>query len=339
MKSLIYTLLIPLLLLPFLFSCSENNNPTDKISVGISLGPMHERWEKDRVFLKEKLEAKGAEVIIKIANNDEALQKEQFLELIERQVDVIIITAVNSVSAGALVQVAKKNGVDVIAYDRLIRNCDLDYYVSFDNIKVGELQADYLSRVSPTGSYAILGGSPKDNNSTLLRLGQMNILQPLITRKDINIVLDKNVDNWDADIAYQIINDYLKESMELDAIVSSNDEIAKGVCKALKEHDLCGKILVSGQDAETDACRRIMEGRQTMTVYKYIESLANATTNIAIAMANDMTLPYSQITINNGKNMVPAIQLPNMIQVTKENMRMTVIADGYIDENVVFEGL
>jgi len=339
MRSIIYKLLTLLLVSSILFSCNNDNQSADEVTIGISLGPMHERWEKDRDFLTEKLESKGAKVIVKVANNDEALQKEQVLELIKDQVDVLIITAINSEAAGALVQVAKTNGVDVIAYDRLIKNCDLDYYVSFDNIRVGELQADYISRIAPTGKYAILGGSPTDYNSMLIRLGQLNILQPLITRKDIEIVLDKDVQDWDDEIAYQIVSEYLDESTELDAIISSNDVISKGVCKALKEHGMCGQILVSGQDAETDACRRIMEGRQTMTVYKYIESLANATANIAMDLATNGDNPYTQVTINNGKNMVPAIQLPNMIQVTKENMRMTVIADGYIDEKVVFEGI
>jgi D-xylose transport system substrate-binding protein len=339
MKNLVYKLFIVFFTFSVFLSCSNNKKSPEEITIGISLGPMHERWEKDRDFLKEKLEAKGAKVIIKEANNDEAVQKEQFLDLIKSGVDVIIVTALNSDAAGALVQVAKKNDVDVIAYDRLIKNCDLDYYVSFDNIKVGELQADYLSRIAPTGNYAILGGDPKDYNSMLIRLGQMNILQPLVTRNDIKIVLDKNVEKWDSEVAYQIVSDFLNESTDLDVIVSSNDGISKGVCKALKEHELCGKILVSGQDAVTDACRRIMEGRQTMTVYKYIETLANATTNIAMALAENGNYPYSQVTINNGKKMVPAIQLPNMIQVTKENMRMTVIADGYIDEDIVFADL
>lgn len=335
MKSLVYKLLTLLLISTIIFSCK----PKDQIKIGISLGPLHERWEKDRDYLLEGFANKDAKVIIKEANNDEALQKEQFLDLVKAKVDVIIMVAINSDAAGALVQVAKNNGVKVIAYDRLIKNCDLDYYVSFDNIKVGELQADYLTRIKPQGNYAILGGSTKDQNSTFLRLGQMNILQPLITRNDINIVLDENVTNWDPEIAYRIVSNFLKESKDLDAIVSSSDRIAEGVCKALKEYELCGTILVSGQDAETAACRRIMEGRQTMTVYKYIESLASATVNIAISLAENGSVPYSQTTINNGKIMVPSIQLSNMIQVTQENMRMTVIADGYLDEKVVFEGL
>lgn len=327
------------LVLVFILTTAFSCIPKDQIKVGISLGPLHERWEKDRDYLIDDLEHRGAKVIVKEANNDEATQKEQFLDLVKAKVDVIIMVAVNSDAAGALVQVAKKNGVKVIAYDRLIKNCDLDYYVSFDNIQVGEMQADYLTRIKPRGNYAILGGSLKDQNSTFLRLGQMNILQPLITRKDIKIVLDKNVDNWSPDIAYKIVSDYLNENKDLDAIVASSDRIAEGVCKALMEHQLCGTILVSGQDAETEACQRIVEGRQTMTVYKYIESLASATSNIAVSLAKNGSLPYSQTTINNGKIMVPSIQLSNMIQVNKENMRMTVIADGYLDEKVVFRGI
>jgi D-xylose transport system substrate-binding protein len=336
MKNLVYKLLSIIFLFTVFSSCNQQK---DQVKIGISLGPLHERWEKDRDYLIDNLEHKGAKVILKEANNDEATQKEQFLDLVKSKVDVIIMVAINSEAAGALVQVAKKNGVKVIAYDRLITNCDLDYYVSFDNIKVGELQADYLTRITPKGNYAILGGDPKDYNSTFLRLGQLNVLQPLITRKDINIVLDANVKNWDADVAYTILNEYLKKSTDLDAIISSNDMISKGVCKALQEHELCGKVLVSGQDAETDACKRIMQGKQTMTVYKYIETLTNATTNIAFSLAENGSLPYSQTTINNGKIMVPSLQLTNMIPVTKENMRMTVIADGYLDEKVVFEGI
>ncbi len=332
MKNLILKLLAILFLIPTLFSCASK----DRVKIGISFGPMHERWEKDRDYLMESLESKGAKVLFREANNDEKAQNEQFLDLVKSKVDVIIIVPLNSKSAASLVQHAKKNGIKVIAYDRMILNCDLDYYVSFDNIKVGELQAEYLTRIAPKGNYAVLGGDLNDYNSTFLRLGQMNVLQPLITRQDIKIVLDKNIDNWSADVAYGVLHDYLNTSSGLDAVIASNDQIAEGVCRALEEKGLCGKVLVSGQDAETDACKRIVEGKQTMTVYKYIESLSAAAANIAISLAGDNTLPYSQTTINNGKIMVPAIQLPNVIAVNKENMRMTVIADGYLDDKVIF---
>jgi len=318
------------------FFITNSCNRQAPAHIGISIGPVHERWLRDTEFLVKNLEAKGAKVYVKSADNDETKQREQILELMKSHIEVLIVTAVNSESCGDLVDKAKEQGIKVIAYDRLIRNCDLDFYISFDNVQVGEMQADYLARIKPTGKYAILGGSPKDNNSILLHLGQMNILQPLITRKDIEIVIDKHVDNWDAKIAYDIMNNYLAGSNELDAVVASNDQIAEGVCKALTEKGLIGKVLVSGQDAETPACKRIMNNEQTMTVYKYVESLANATANVAIALAQGGDIPYSQTTINNGQIMVPAIMLPNTIQVTRENMRMTVIADGFIDEKEVF---
>ncbi len=334
MKSIVCKLLSLIFAFTMIISCQ----PKTEVKIGFSLGPMHERWEKDRDFLVDNFKSKGVKLIVKEAHNDEETQKKQFQELLKANVDVIIIVAINSNAAGALVQMAKEKGVKVVAYDRLIMNCDLNYYVSFDYIKIGELQADYLTRIKPTGNYMILGGAVEDHNSGFLHLGQMNILQPLVTKNDIKIVSDTYVKDWSADVAYDIVNGYLTETSDLDAIVSSNDMMAKGASKALDEHGLTGKVLISGQDAESDACKRIVDGKQTMTVYKYTESLANATTNIALSLAINGDLPYSQTTINNGKIMVPSVQLPNMIQVTKENMRMTVIADGYLDEKVVFNG-
>ena len=309
---------------------------TDQLEVGISMGPLHERWIKDSDYLKQYLEAKGAVVSIMNAEGDELQQARQAKELIDNGIDVLIIVPVNSESAGKIVDYAKSRGVKVIAYDRIVMDCDLDFYVSFDNVRVGEIQADYLTRIKPVGKYAILGGDPNDNNSKLLRLGQMNVLQPLVTKGDIKIVLDQNVDNWDADNAYRIVNEFLSEGKELDAIIASNDGLSGGAHRALQEHGMVDKVIISGQDAETAACKRIVNGEQTMTVYKVVESLAHSTANIAITLANDELLPNSQATVFNGKMMVPAVLLSSMIPVAKENIRMTVIADGYLDENEVF---
>jgi len=164
----------------------------------------------------------------------------------------------------------------------------------------------------------------------------MNVMGPLITRGDIQIVLDINVDNWDAEGAYQIIKEYLEGGNKLDAIIASNDALAGGAAKALLEYEMVNNVIISGQDAEIDACKRIVQGKQTMTVYKVVESLAYSTANIAITLANGELLPNSQTTVFNGKMMVPAVLLSTMIPVAKENIRMTVIADGYLDETEVF---
>ncbi|MCK4817203.1 substrate-binding domain-containing protein, partial [bacterium] len=122
----------------------------------------------------------------------------------------------------------------------------------------------------------------------------------------------------------------------LDAIVASSDMLSGGAARALAEHGLEKDILLSGQDAQMDACRRIVQGTQTMTVYKVIESLASSTAKIAISLAQDETIPNTLTTVNNGSKMVPAILISSIIPVGKENIRMTVIADGFLDEKEVF---
>ncbi len=231
---------------------------------------------------------------------------------------------------------AAARGIKVIAYDRIIKNCNLDCYLSFDNIRIGEIQAEYLTKIKPKGKYAILGGAPEDNNTNQLRIGQMNILQPLIVKGDIQIVFDMNIEGWNEDKAYEAVKQYLEEGKKLDAIVSSSDKLSRGAARALAEYGLGKDVLLSGQDAETDACRRIVEGTQTMTVYKVIESLASSTAQIAVLLARDQAIPNTLTTMNNGTKMVPSILLPSIIPVGEENIRMTVIADGFLDENQVF---
>lgn len=332
--STLKTIILILSGVVLLNSCNQDEN----IKIGFSLGPEQERWEKDKNYLINKVEKEGAKIIVKEAKQDEETQDKQINSLLKSGVDVLIITPVNSESAAKYVKKAHENGVKVIAYDRIIKNCDLDYYVSFDNIKVGELQAEYLSKLQPTGNYIILGGAMKDNNSALLRLGQMNVLQPLIDRGDINIILDKNIADWSEEKAYKEINNFLEKNNEKpDAIIASNDILANGAAKALKEHGMEEDVLLSGQDALLEACQRIVKGTQTMTVYKFIESLAATAANIAISIAKDEPVMNTQLTINNGETMVPAILLPSMITVNKNNIRMTVVADGYLDEKKIFE--
>ena len=275
------------------------------------------------------------------AEGSESTQAKQVNELATKnKVDVLIIIPVNSETAGLMVDNAKrssKEGLKVIAYDRLVKNCMLDFYLSFDNVKVGELQADFLTKIKPKGKYAIIGGSQIDNNAILAKLGHMNVLQPLIFKGDIEIVLDHFVDRYNPNIAYKVIDDYLNENKELDAIISMSDGLSTGISMALEKHNMSNKVLLTGQDALLDACKRILAGKQTMTVYKFNESLAQSTANVAIQLAKGESIINSYMTVNNGKKMVPSILLPSMIPVTKDNIRMTVLADGYLDEKQLFE--
>jgi D-xylose transport system substrate-binding protein len=334
MKTHIANLFTAIVICLLLLGCTK----TDDITIGISMGPAHERWTKDISYLTQHLESQNAKVIVREANGSQVEQARQAKEMIEKEkLDVLIIVPVNSDAAGKLVDYAKSRDIHVIAYDRIIKNCDLDFYLSFDNVRIGEIQAEYLTKIKPRGSYALLGGDPGDNNSLLLRIGQMNVLQPLIIRGDIKIVIDENVEKWDDGIAYQIMKDYLTENDPPDAIIASSDGLSRGASKALLEFGV-EDVLLSGQDAETDACRRIVEGHQTMTVYKVIESLAASAANMAILLANNEDVPNTLATVNNGIKMVPAVLVSSIIPVGIENIRMTVIQDGFIDEKEVFVG-
>jgi D-xylose ABC transporter substrate-binding protein len=280
----------------------------------------------------------GGEVLVARAENDQEKQINQANELIKEGAKVLVVVPVDSEASAELVKQAHSKNVKVIAYDRIIKNCNLDFYITFDNLKVGEMQAEYLTRAKDSGKYAILGGDANDHNSLLLRLGQMNILQPKIESGDIKVVVDKYVKNWSTDIAFATIDSYLsKNPGELDAIVASNDNLATGAYRALEKHGMNGKVLLSGQDAELDACRRIAKGQQTMTVYKFIETLAVTAASTAVSIAKNEPIMSTQLTVNNDRIMVPSILLPSMIAVHNENIRMTVVADGYLDEKKIFE--
>ena len=314
------------------FGCKKE----DKVKIGFSLGPVHDRWHRDVEYFTSKVQSMGGEVIVKESGGDNMNQCDQAEKLIKNGIDVLVIVPEDSEKAARIVKTAHNAGVKVLAYDRIIKNCDLDYYVSFDNVKVGELQAEYITKLCPKGNYVILGGSPDDNNSFLINLGQRNVLQPLIEKGDVKIVLEEFVYKWDEDAAFKIMDDFLQGTdKKIDAIIASNDPLANGVFRALKKHGLAGKVYLTGQDAEVEACKRIANGKQTMTVYKIIESLATTAANSAFALANDKHLLNTQLTVNNGKKMVDAILLPSMYVVHRENIRMTVVADGYIDESEI----
>jgi D-xylose transport system substrate-binding protein len=318
---------------------SSGCNNTSDIKIGFSVGPSHERWEKDIDYLSARVRNAGAAIFVAEAGNSHEIQLEQVRELLKKNIDVLVIVPVDSRRASEIVRLAHNKDVRVIAYDRIINNSDLDFYISFDNIRVGEMQAEYLTRVQPSGNYALLGGDARDNNSILLRLGQMQVLQPLIESGNIAVVIDEYVKDWSGEEAFRMIDSYLRTNPGgIDAIVASNDHIAEGAFNAIVRNNIPGKVLLSGQDAELQACIRIAQGNQTMTVYKYIETLATVTAATALQLAKGEPVMNTQLSVNNGKIMVPSILLSSMVSVHPENIRMTVIADGYLNEGMVFGG-
>jgi D-xylose ABC transporter substrate-binding protein len=292
---------------------------------------VRERWEKDMTLFEKQVNELGGTCMISIADSDPDKQLEQAKEMISKGVEVLVVIPVNQEKAADIVAYAHNNYVPVIAYDRLIKNCNLDYYISTDNIKVGELQAEFLTKIKPIGKYGIIGGSTVDHNAYLLNLGQMNILQPLIEKGDIEVVFNQYTKTWSLHEGYEITNNYLNTNGSVDAIIAGNDALADGAISALKEHNMDGHVLVAGQDADINAIRNIVAGNQTMTVYKPIESLAYAAANAAIKISEGTAPSNMNITIHNGKRLVPAILLDAQV-VHRQNINLTVISEGFIQE-------
>jgi D-xylose transport system substrate-binding protein len=270
----------------------------------------------------------GAALDVQVANGDDAVQTKQCDNMLTKGVDVLIVAPHNGEIAASIVEAAHRRGVPVIAYDRLIKNSDVDLYTSHQVEKMGEMQAQYALDHKPKGNYVLIGGSPTDNNALLLRKGQMNILQPAIDRGDIKIISQQFAREWKAEEALRITEDALTRTRNtIDAIVASNDGTAGGAISALEATGLAGKVLVTGQDAQKDAIQRIVKGTQTMTIYKPIQPLAFGAVDAAIKLARKQPVDAPD-KINNGKIDVPSI-LHQPIAVDKSNVDQTVIKDGY----------
>ncbi|OEH93874.1 D-xylose ABC transporter substrate-binding protein [Bacillus solimangrovi] len=315
----------------------ETASSDDGIVIGFSMDTLEEeRWQRDRDLFVARAEALGATVNVQAANGDDAKQLAQAENLISQGVDIIVVVPHDAEVTASIVEKAHKEGIKVISYDRLIKNSDVDLYVSFDNERVGEMQAKAITEIVPSGKYALIEGADTDNNAHLFKKGQMNILQPLIDSGDIEIVYDQWTDEWDpANALANMENALTANNNEIDAVVAANDGTAGAVIQALAAQSLAGEVPVSGQDAELAGVQRIVEGTQTMTVYKPIKLLAETIAEQAVAMAEGNEVETNS-TVNNGKIDVPSILL-DPISVNKDNIDDTIIADEFHSKDDVYK--
>jgi len=325
---------IALMLVFFAAACVEappdkSNNSSGRIRIGLSMDTLkEERWQRDRDLFVERAKELGADVLVQSADSDDNVQTQQSENLLTQGVNVLVVIPHNGEVAASIVEASHRQNVPVVSYDRLIRNSAPDLYISFDNEKVGEMQARYLVEHAPKGNYVLIGGAPTDNNATLFRKGQMNILKPSIDRGDIRIVADQWARDWLASEALRHTENALTQANNnVVAVVVSNDGTAGGAIQALEEQKLAGKVLVSGQDADLAALQRIIAGTQSMTVYKPVAQLARRAAEAAVALARREKVE-STSAINNGKVDVPSVLLEPIV-VDRSNIIDTVIKDGY----------
>ena len=298
-----------------------------KIQIAMSFDSfVIERWQRDRDVFVSTVKELGATVNVQNANGDVEKQKEQIEYFIKKGVDVIVIVCIDSDSLKSTVQKAKDEGIKIIAYDRLVTNSDADLYITFDNEMVGTLMAEALAQSGAAGKNVLmLGGSPLDNNVPAVENGFKTVCE----REGMTVIDSIHCDGWRAEIAGDYI--YENEDTVRDAagIMCGNDNLAGQVIRALSEKRLAGDLPVVGQDADLEACQRIVEGTQTMTVYKPVEKLAKRAAECAIALAKGEPITGDDVTVmNDGTYDIPYIGL-TPIAVTKDNLDAVIIASGF----------
>ncbi|WP_370681927.1 D-xylose ABC transporter substrate-binding protein [Comamonas sp. GB3 AK4-5] len=303
--------------------------------IGFSIDDLRvERWTHDRDYFVEAAQKMGATVNVQSANANEAKQIAQIENLIAQNVDALVIVPFNSKVLSNAIASAKKKGIRVVSYDRLILNADVDAYISFDNEKIGEMQAQALVKLAPKGNYFLLGGASTDNNSRMFRAGQMKVLQPLVDKGDIKIVGQQWTPEWDPMKAQSIVENALTANgNNIQGIVASNDGTAGGAIQALNGQKLAGKVLVSGQDADLAGVRRVAEGTQAMTVYKPIKQIASSAAEMAITLVKGGK-PKFNTKLNNGKKDVETLLLTPTL-LTKDTLDI-VIQDGFYTHQQIF---
>ena len=323
-------------------SAANGNCATDvraqPIRIGLSLDTLKEaRWQRDRdIFVKRATEL-GAAVSVQSANSDDTVQMRDCESLIASRVDVLVIAPHDGLAMAKAVEKAKAVGIPVIAYDRLIKNADIDLYTSFDNVEVGRQQARYmLEKLGGKGRIVRIYGAPTDNNARLFKAGQDEVLKPGIDRGDVVVVHEDWAEDWKPENAKRIASAAITKGERFAAVLASNDGTAGGAIQALEEEKL-SNVLVTGQDAELPACQRIAAGSQAMTIYKPLSKLARTAAEIAVAMGRRQVV-VANSTVDNEKKAVPALLVP-VIPVDAENLLQTVVKDGFHPYEDVYRGV
>lgn len=339
MKKIGIIVMLTMSLLISITGCSkkqENDKDTDamekKIQIGLSFDSfVIERWQRDRDVFVSTAQELGAEVNVQNANGDVKEQISQINYLINKKMDAIVVVAVDSEALTSVLKKAKEAGIVIIAYDRLVANADADLYISFDNEKVGRLMAEALVKDVPEGGNIItIFGPTSDNNVNLVEKG----FNAVIEDSSLHVVYSVNAKEWLAEEAFKAVNAALTKTPVINGVMCGNDNLASEAVKALSENRLAGKVVVTGQDADLVACQRIVEGTQSMTVYKPVDQLAKTAADYALKLAKGEDIRFDQ-TINDGSKEIPYVKL-EPIAVNEENIYRVIVEGGFQREEDVY---
>jgi D-xylose transport system substrate-binding protein len=323
-----------LLVFVFLFTACKpdtnkpgENKPTneDECIIGMSFDSfVIERWIRDRDVFVSTANGLGAEVNVQSANGDVQTQISQIKYFMEINVDAIVIITADAVALADVLKEAKGKGIPVICYDRLVIDAGADLYISFDNEAVGKLMAQAICDNVPDGGKIVeIMGPETDYNVDQVMRG----FDSVCDEHNMNITLKYNCDNWKPELAYDFVNEHFDQISTADAIMCGNDALAGEAIHALAERGYAGSIYVTGQDGDLEACQRLVEGTQLVTVYKPVEKLARLAAEYAVKLATGESLGETE-KFYDGTQDIPYIAI-EPYGVTRENLDEVIIDSGF----------
>ncbi|MCB1465119.1 MAG: D-xylose ABC transporter substrate-binding protein, partial [Nitratireductor sp.] len=298
-----------------------------------------ERWKTDEAAIKSVIEANGDTYISADAQSSSAKQLSDVESLLAQGANALLLVSQDTQAILPAVQAAADEGIPVVAYDRLIED-PRAFYITFDNVEVGRMQARAVFAAQPKGNYVMIKGSPTDPNADFLRGGQQEILQEAIDKGDVKIVGEAYTDGWLPANAQRNMEQILTANdNKVDAVVASNDGTAGGVVAALTAQGMEG-IPVSGQDGDHAALNRVAKGTQTVSVWKDARELGKRGAAIAVALADGTAMADVEgavkFTTPGGKEVDAVFLAP--VPVTKDNLGVVVDA-GWITKEELCQGV
>ncbi len=343
MKPLVRVVLAAkvLLLILVLLSVGLSQSPR-RLVVGVSWANFQEeRWKIDERAIREQLGRMGADYISADAQSSSEKQLNDIDALIARGANALIILSWDKDAILPAIEKAKAARIPVVAYDRLIEN-NYAYYITFDNVEVGRMQARAVYAVRPRGNYAFILGSPTDPNADFLHKGQLEVLQAAINRGEIKVVGKQYTEGWRPEVAQRNMEQILTANAnKVDAVVASNDGTAGGVVAALAAVGLAGKVPVSGQDGDQAALNRVARGLQTVSVWKDARELGRKAAEAAVLMARGTPmerLPGRTIFADGPNKVRMNALLLKPVPITRDNLNI-VLEAGWISKQALCQGV
>jgi D-xylose transport system substrate-binding protein len=306
------------------------------IKIGFVLSTLQEeRYQKDKKFFEEEAKKLGFTPVMASAENNPQTQTAKVENLLSMGVKAIVIQPVNSQAAASLVKMAHDDKVPVVAYDRMIADAPVDFYVTQDSFQVGVLQAEAAAKATGgKGNYIILEGQAGHSVAMEITRGVKSVL---VKYPNIKVVVDKSHENWSQALAMATVENALTQYKDkIDAVIANNSGMAQGAVQALQAQGLTGKVFVAGADADLAAIKNIVAGKQQFEVLKDIAPLAKTSADVAFKLAKGEK-PEPTQTVVSGKYQIPTIATP-VYAIDKSNLEERIYKTGFHTKASVMGG-